>query len=308
MLKERKTPQFLKLRKRPVRSQVTTKCSLQNTFLSAWTKISRQLSMRLACKFHTMTVSWYRSVKLIFIRIGSTDFFSTSAVFLIFGVFLAWKGVSRKLSMRFANCCYKFQAWTLRTHWSYRFWIRLDQFFENDVSSPQLKKRALSSRLFSRPRRGIRCFFNARWSYNLSRSENCAAINTVGCAHDQRAEIPPKLTPQLQDVTAHRNVSCTLRCAPVSLTTASADMRNSFELTLNLSGERLCLSSEILSIFDRNRPETRWHRPMTIKGNFHALAFSIWSSLEMTEGPNYPSVLVADSWKLWVGRLDAIGL
>ena len=31
--------------------------------------------MRLACKFHTMTISWYQSIKLIFIRIGSTDFF-----------------------------------------------------------------------------------------------------------------------------------------------------------------------------------------------------------------------------------------
>jgi len=30
--------------------------------------------MRLACKFHTMFISWYGSIKLIFIRIGFTDF------------------------------------------------------------------------------------------------------------------------------------------------------------------------------------------------------------------------------------------
>jgi hypothetical protein len=85
-------------------------------------------------------------------------------------------------------------------------------------------------------------FFTARWSYNHSRSENCAVINAVGCAHDSAIWNTSQLTHQLQVVTAHRNINCMLRCAPVSLTIASADIRNSFEFTLNLPGESLSLS------------------------------------------------------------------
>ena len=114
--------------------------------------------------------------------------------------------------------------------------------FWNDGFSLQPKKRALSHEAFLATLQQDVVFFTARWSYNHSRSENCAVINAVGCAHDSAIWNTSQLTLKLQVVTAHRNINCMLRCAPVSLTIASADIRNSFEFTLNLSGESLCLS------------------------------------------------------------------
>ena len=80
------------------------------------------------------------------------SFLLITATLIKIGFCVAWKRFSRKLSMRFANYCYKFHVSSLRTDWSDRFRIRLYQFFETGGFSLQPKKRALSTRLFSRPR------------------------------------------------------------------------------------------------------------------------------------------------------------
>ena len=132
-------------------------------------------------------------------------------------------------------------------------------------------------------------------------------------AHSQRAELPPTRAAAQCDNHTFKlspwhgpSQLLSLKCSVIAHKCIYKHEK-SIALTLNLSRDRfLCLLRRDSSDIDKNRPETYRNRAATIKESFHGLAFSFWSSMEMINGPNYLSALLADTQKMQVGRSDAI--